>query len=141
MVKKIPVTEKFLNDSYGVLVMPLITKAGFGFGGAYGEGALQIRGITVEYYSSLQATFGLQLGVQQYSHVIFFMTPETLESFRVSSGWQMGADLEFVLIEESTFVGVDTTVRLPSVIGVVFGQAGILLGATIEGTKYTRIGK
>ena len=141
MTSKIPGTDDFLDRASGVLIMPLITKAGFTFGGAYGEGALQIKGVTVDYYSSLQATFGLQFGIQQYSHVLFFLTPEALESFRISSGWQLGADIEYVVIEESNFVGVDTTVRLPSVVGVVFGQAGVLLGATIEGTKYTRIAR
>ncbi len=139
MTTKIPGTQELLEQAYGVLVMPLITKAGFTFGGAFGEGALRIKGVTVDYYTAVQATFGLQIGIQQYSHVLFFMTPEVLEGFRVSSGWQLGADIEFVVIEESNFVGVDTTARLPSVVGVVFGQAGLLLGATIEGTKYTRI--
>ncbi|MDE0113736.1 MAG: twin-arginine translocation pathway signal, partial [Albidovulum sp.] len=88
MTQRVPGTRDLLDRANGVLIMPLITKAGFTFGGAYGEGALQIRGVTVDYYSSLQATFGLQFGIQQYSHVLFFMTPEALEGFRLSSGWQ-----------------------------------------------------
>ena len=93
-----------------------------------------------EYYSATQATFGLQAGAQQYSYVLFFMTPEALKSFRYSTGFQLGADIEIVVINEGHSLSVDTATRLPSVMGLVFGQAGLLLGMSIEGTKYTRIG-
>ena len=64
--------------------MPLVTEAGFGFGGSYGRGALRIEGVTVDYYSATKATFGFQIGAQQYAHALFFMTPEALEEFRRS---------------------------------------------------------
>jgi lipid-binding SYLF domain-containing protein len=41
-----------MRDAAGMLVMPLVTEAGFGFGGAYGRGALRIGGTTVDYYSA-----------------------------------------------------------------------------------------
>jgi len=31
-----------------MLVMPLVTEAGLGFGGAYGRGALQVNNVTVD---------------------------------------------------------------------------------------------
>ncbi|MCE8472198.1 twin-arginine translocation pathway signal, partial [Rhodovulum sulfidophilum] len=36
-------------------------------------------------------------------------------------------------------VSADTITALDPVIAVVFGQAGLIFGATLEGTKYTRI--
>ena len=69
-----PGTRDLQQKSVGMLVMPLITEAGFGFGGSYGRGALRVNGITVDYYSATQASFGLQIGAQQYAHVLYFMT-------------------------------------------------------------------
>ncbi|MEL7344182.1 MAG: YSC84-related protein [Pseudomonadota bacterium] len=123
----------------GELVMPLITEAGFGLGGSYGRGALRINGTTVDYYSASQASFGLQIGGQQYSHVLLFMTQDSLQDFRTSAGWVAGADLEYALNDGGENLSTDTTVLDNPVIPIIFGQAGLLAGATIEGTKYTRI--
>ena len=40
----VPSSRDLANKAYGVLVFPTVVKAGFGFGGEYGEGALFIRG-------------------------------------------------------------------------------------------------
>ena len=67
------------------------------------------------------------------------MTEEALSDFRRSPGWTLGADAEYVISNEAGNVGVDTTTALSPVIAVVFGQAGLIAGATIEGNKYNRI--
>ncbi len=127
------------DKAAGILVMPLITKAGFGVGGAYGRGALRVGGVTVDYYSAAKASFGFQIGAQQYAHALFFMTPEALSDFRNSPGWSAGANIEYALNTNAENISVDTTTATSPVIAVVFGQAGLIAGATIEGTKYTRI--
>jgi lipid-binding SYLF domain-containing protein len=135
-----PGTTELRDNSAGMLIMPLVTEAGFmTVGGSYGRGALRIGGTTVDYYSATQASFGLQLGAQQYAHVLFFMTGPALMEFRTSQGWAAGADLEYVANNQGGNISVDTTTQLTPVIAVVFGQAGLLVGATLEGTKYNRI--
>ena len=122
-----------------MLVMPLVTEAGFGIGGSYGRGALRVGGTTVDYYSATQASFGLQIGAQQYAHVLFFMTEEALSEFRRSYGWVAGADVKYAVSNNADTLSADTTTTLSPVIAVVFGQAGLIVGATVEGTKYNRI--
>lgn len=134
-----PGTSDLRDKSVGQLVMPLITEAGFGIGGSYGRGALRVGGVTVDYYSSTQATFGLQIGAQQYAHVLFFMTNQALTEFRNSPGWAVGADVEYAVSNRGENLSAETTTSLSPVIAIVFGQAGLLAGATVEGTKYTRI--
>jgi lipid-binding SYLF domain-containing protein len=134
-----PGTEALAEKAAGVLVMPLITKAGFGLGASYGRGALRIGEISVDYYSAASASFGFQIGAQQYAHALFFMTEEALADFRNSPGWAAGADLEYAFQDQGENVSADTTTTLSPVIAVIFGQAGAIAGATIEGTKYTRI--
>jgi len=139
MYRVYPNTRQLADKSNGMLVMPLVTEAGLGFGGAYGRGALRVEDITVDYYSVTKASGGLQIGAQQYAHVLFFMTEEALTGFRRSPGWAAGADLEYVISDQGENLNADTTTALAPVIAAVFGQAGLRLGATLEGTKYNRI--
>lgn len=134
-----PGTRDLKEKSVGMLIMPLITEASFGFGGAYGRGALRVNDVTVDYYSASQASFGIQIGAQQYAHVLYFMTEEALAEFRASSGWALGADVEYAFNDDGANMSAETTTVLAPVIAVVFGQAGLLAGASVEGTKYQRI--
>ncbi|NAZ36934.1 YSC84-related protein [Rubellimicrobium sp. CFH 75288] len=134
-----PGTRDLSDRAAGVLVMPLITEAGLGLGGAYGTGALRVGGTTVDYYAATAASAGLQIGAQQYSHALYFMTPEALMEFRTSPGWAAGANLQYAINDRGEVLRADTTTSLSPVIAVVFAQSGLRLGATLEGTKYTRI--
>ena len=134
-----PSATELRGKSAGLLVMPLMTEAGLGIGGAYGRGALVIDEATVDYYSAAQASVGLQIGAQQYAHVLFFMTDGALLDFRTSPGWAAGADIEYAFNDHGVSAGADTTSVLTPVIATVFGQSGLLAGASIEGTKYSRI--
>lgn len=139
LYSRYPNTTQLRDKAAGILVMPVVTKAGFGVGGAFGRGALRVNNVTVDYYSATSGTIGLQIGAQQYSHALFFMTNEALAGFRRSPGWAAGADAEFVLNENGENLSAETTTALSPVIAVIFGQAGLSAGATLKGTKYTRI--
>jgi len=134
-----PGTTTLRDKAAGILVMPLVTEAGFGIGGAYGRGALRVQDATVDYYSATQASIGFQIGAQQYAHALFFMTEEALLDFRSSPGWAAGADIEYAVNDRGGNISAETTTSLTPVIAVVFGQAGLIAGASVEGTKYTRI--
>jgi lipid-binding SYLF domain-containing protein len=134
-----PGTQDLAGRAAGVLVMPLVTEVGLGLGGAFGRGALKVGGATVDYYSAAAASAGLQIGAQQYSHVLFFMTADALLEFRTSPGWVAGAGIEYVVNTNAETLLADTTTSLSPVQAVIFGQTGLRLGATVEGTKYTRI--
>ena len=139
MYNTYPNTIQLAQKANGMLVMPLVTEAGFGFGGAYGRGALRVNDVTVDYYSVVKGSGGLQIGAQQFAHVLFFMTDEALVDFRRSPGWAAGAALEYVISDQGDSVNAETTTVLAPVLAAVFGRAGLRLGATLEGTKYTRI--
>jgi lipid-binding SYLF domain-containing protein len=138
LFSRYPGTRDLAQKSFGVLYMPLITEAGFGIGAAYGQGALRINDVTVDYYSTARATFGFQIGAQQYAHALFFLTESALGDFRRSNGWAAGADVRYATPDQGASLGKDTT-ELAPVIALVFGQSGLIAGATLAGTKYTRI--
>jgi len=133
-----PETTRLRDTASGMLVMPLVGEAGFVVGGSYGEGALIVDGVTVDYYSATQGSVGFQLGAQTFAYVLFFMTPEALRRFRTSPGWAAGAAAEFTAGETAAALRGSTD-QQRSVIAVLFARQGLMAGATIEGTKYTRI--
>jgi len=134
-----PNTRTLSDKSTGMLVMPLVTEAGFIIGAGYGRGALRIDGATVDYYSTVKANAGLQIGAQQYAHVLFFMTEDALSSFRRATGWTAGADISYVVKDKGDTLSTDTNTLTSPILAAIFGQAGLQIGATLEGSKYTRI--
>ena len=67
------------------------------------------------------------------------MTRDALEDFRRSPGWAAGADVEYTLKDIGENLSAETTTSLSPVIALIFGQAGLIAGATLKGTKYNRI--
>ncbi|TVQ02654.1 MAG: twin-arginine translocation pathway signal [Roseinatronobacter sp.] len=134
-----PNLEDLFENARGILYIPVVTEAGLFVGGAYGRGALRINDATVDYYSATRASFGLQAGAQQYAHALFFMTEQALSDFRYSPGWAASADLRYATPTQGGSMGSETTTQFAPVIAVVFGQSGILAGASLAGVKYTRI--
>ena len=139
MYTNYPGTRQLADRASGILVMPLVTEVGLGLGGSFGRGALLVGPSTVDYYAAASGSAGLQIGAQQFSHVLFFMTNEALQEFRSSQGWAAGADVEYAFSNNSDMLRAETTTSLSPVIAVVFAQTGLRVGATLEGTKYTRI--
>lgn len=140
MLASFPSARELAQKAKGILYMPLVTDAGFVFfGGSYGRGALRINGATVDYYSAASASLGLQLGAQQYAHVLFFLTDAVLQDFRRSSGWVAGANVRYATLDQGAMLAKDTTEMQTPVVAYVFGQQGLILGASLQGTKYTRI--
>lgn len=145
LYRDVPGARDLAAESKGMLIMPSVVKGGFIVGGSYGEGALRInhpgRGYAgnEEYYSVAAASIGFQAGVQETKHVLFFLTDRALEKFRSSDGWEAGVDAEVTVPDAGANIGVDTTSQSNPVIGVVFGEDGLMLGASLEGAKYSRI--
>ena len=131
--------NELFEKSHGILYIPVVTEAGLFVGGAYGQGALRINDATVDYYSATRASFGLQAGAQQYAHALFFMTEQALSDFRRSEGWAASADLRYATPARGGSMGAETTTQFAPVIAVVFGQSGLIAGASLAGVRYRRI--
>lgn len=129
----------FLEKAEGVLVFPRVIKAGIGIGGEYGEGALRVGGLTVSYYNTTAASVGLQLGAQSKTVVLVFMTREALIEFQKSKGWKAGVDGSVALIKWGAGEDINTVEIKDPIVGFVFGNKGLMLNLTIEGSKFTKI--
>ena len=134
-----PNTISIYKNAPATLIIPRITKAGVVLGGAYGEGVLRINEAPVDYYSLASASYGFQIGAQQYSNIIFFMTEEALQKFRVKDGWELGADAEVVFRDKGYSIGVSSKTISKPVFAVVFDQKGLLAGTSLVGAKFSRL--
>jgi lipid-binding SYLF domain-containing protein len=132
-------SRELLAKSAAVLVFPSIIKAGFGIGGEYGEGALLTRGHTLEYYNTVSASIGFQLGAQKRSVIIVFMTPEALDSFRRVDGWKIGVDGSVAIITVGVGGSIDTSRITSPIVGFIFDGKGLMYNLTLEGSKISRI--
>ena len=65
-------TGNMIDTAYGYAVFPTIGKGGIGIGGAHGKGGVYHGGKRVGLTSMSQISYGLQLGGQSYSQIIFF---------------------------------------------------------------------
>lgn len=139
LMQNYPSAATLVENAKGVLYMPLMTEAAVGVGGAYGQGALRIGGATVDYYSATRASVGFQLGAQQFAHVLIFQSDAALAAFRAAPGWVAGANAYYALPSGGMAVGADTVTAQYPVVAVIFGQSGLIAGAAIDGTKYTRV--
>lgn len=140
-VKEVKGAQEFLNAAKGVLIIPKVMQGGLVVGAEYGEGALRIGGKTVDYYSITAGSFGYQIGAQEKDIIIVFMNDKVLEKFRTSKNWQAGVDAKVTVANVGADESLNTTKFKQPVVGFVFSQKGLMAGATIEGSKFTKLKK
>lgn len=136
--KEVKDGKSFLASSKGMLVFPRVLKGGAGFGGEYGEGALRVAGKTADYYSMLQASFGLQLGGEIKIVFIVFLDEGALKQFQASEGWKAGVDGSVSLVTLGAGGTLDTQTLKDPIVGFVLGQKGLMYNLSFEGTKFTK---
>lgn len=134
-------SRELVREAAGVLVFPSVVKAGMGFGGEYGEGALLRHGRVAGYYNTVSASVGFQLGVQARTVIILFMTESALASFQSKHGWKVGVDGSVALITVGIGGSVDTNQIKKPVIGFILDQKGLMYNLTLEGSKISRISR
>lgn len=129
------------DKAAGMLVFPHITKGGVGVAGEYGEGVLQVKGMTVGYYNIGSASIGLTLGVASRSEIVMFMTQETLDKFKNSEGWKIGVDAGVAIVSLGAGGQYDSKTLQQPILGFVFGEKGLIGDLSLEGSKITKIQK
>ena len=134
-----PGAEAIASSAKAVLIFPRILRAGFVFGGSYGEGVLMREGTVVDYYNSVSGSWGLQLGAQTYGYAVFLMTEEAVTYLERSNGWEVGVGPTVVLVDEGLARNISSTTLQEDAYAFIFGQQGLMAGITFEGTKISRI--
>jgi len=134
-----PAAKDLSTRATAILVFPRITKAGFLFGGAYGEGVLRKGGVDVANYNSVAASYGLQAGVQSFGYALFFMNDQAVTYLDNSAGWEIGSGPSVVVVDKGAAKKLSSTTLTQDVYAFIFSQKGLMAGLGLEGSKITRI--
>lgn len=133
MLEELPKLETFKNKAYAYVIFPKITKGGIVIGGAVGSGIVYKEGNAIGSSKLKQASFGLQLGGQQYSEVIFFKDEEAFEKF-TNGNLKFDAQASAVAITE----GVSADVSYSGGVAVFTRvKGGLMYEASIGGQYFT----
>lgn len=132
-------SRSLVDHAAGILVFPSVVKAGAGIGGEYGEGVLYIGGRPVQYYSAAAGSIGPMLGVESKAVILAFMDKAVLDSFMNSSGWTVGVDGSAALIKVGKSGSVDLSTINKPITGFVLTNNGLMLDASLNGLKFTKI--
>jgi len=134
-----PAAASLGRSAKAVLIFPNIVKAGFVFGGAYGEGVLE-SGLKIDsYYNSFTGSWGLQAGAQSYGYAVFLMTDKAVEYIHQTHGWEIGTGPTVVIVDEGIAQNLTTSTLKNDAYAFIFDQKGLMAGVSIEGTKISRV--
>ena len=101
--------------------------------------ALLKEGETVGYYSTAEASYGLQAGAQTFGYAVFFMTDDALQYLEKSAGFEFGVGPTIVVVDEGLSKSLTTTTLKDDVYAFFFGQKGLMGGLGLKGSKITKI--
>lgn len=139
LYKSNPLALDISKKARAILVFPHIVKAGFVFGGAYGEGVLFKDATVTGYYNSVSASWGLQIGAQSFGYAVFLMNDKALDYLDKSEGWELGVGPTVVAVNEGVAKNLSTSTLKDDAYAFIFDQQGLMASLSIEGTKVTRI--
>jgi lipid-binding SYLF domain-containing protein len=134
-----PAAAAIASRARAVLVFPSIVKAGFVFGGAYGEGELRQGSRIDGYYNSVTGSWGFQAGAQSYGYVVFLMNDRAVNYIHRTHGWEIGVGPTLVVVDQGVARNLSTSTLKDDAYAFIFDQQGLMGGVSIEGTKISRI--
>ena len=139
--KQVKDAAEVVRQAKGLLVLPNVKKGALIVGGEYGQGAMRIGGKTVEYYSMISGSFGLQIGGQAKDIIIAFMSSEALKEFRESKGWEAGVDGNVALIKLGAGESAITAMSKQPIAAFVFDVKGLMADMSLKGAKFNKLDK
>jgi lipid-binding SYLF domain-containing protein len=139
--KQVKDAAEVVRQAKGLLILPNVKKGALIVGGEYGQGAMRIGGKTVEYYSMMSGSFGLQIGGQAKDIIIAFMSNEALKKFRESKGWEAGVDGNVALIKVGAGENAMTAMAKQPIAAFVFDVKGLMADMSLKGAKFSKLDK
>jgi lipid-binding SYLF domain-containing protein len=131
-IKSDPLMKGLFEKASGYVIFPNVGKAGFGVGGAAGNGVVYEHNKMVGMAKLSQLSIGFQAGGQAYREVIFFESKKELERFK-DSRFEFSAQASAVAVTE----GVSANVKYTNGVMVFTMQkGGLMYEASIGGQKF-----
>lgn len=134
-----PAAKVLASEAKAILVFPSILKMGFIIGVQGGNGALRKNGVTIGYFNTASASYGLQAGIQEFGYALYFMSDSALQYLRKSGGWELGVGPSIVVVDAGVAKALTTTTARKEIYAFFFSQKGLMAGLGLQGSKITRI--
>ena len=135
----VPGAREIGGSAKGILVFPSVVGGSFVVGAEFGQGALRSSDSGRRYYSIAVGSVGWQAGAQSKAIVYMFTTTEALDTFRNSKGWTVGVDATVAVANVGANGSIDTTSMNQPVVAFVMANAGLEVGASVQGAKVTEL--
>jgi lipid-binding SYLF domain-containing protein len=139
LYNQVPGARELGATAKGILVFPTVVGGSFVVGAQYGRGSLRSSSSARRYYSITVGSVGWQVGAQSKAVVYMFTTTEALDKFRKSKGWTAGVDATVAVANVGANGSVDTVSMHAPVVAFVLANAGLEVGASVQGMKVTRL--
>ena len=129
----------YVQNAYGILVVPDLLKGGFIVGGQYGTGVMLARdpqtGLWSEpaFYDVYGGSLGLQIGGQTMDMVFTLMNQGAVDKM-LANRFKLGADASGALGPVGSGAGVATTTRFGEDVYVFSRNKGLYGGLSVDGT-------
>ena len=131
-IEKDPDMKEWFSSSYGYVVFPNVGKAGFGIGGAHGNGLVYEGGKLVGKAELKEVTVGLQLGGQSFVEVIFFKDKTAFDDF-TRGNFEFGAQVSAVALT----AGASADLAYNGGVAVMtMAKGGLMYEASVGGQKF-----
>jgi lipid-binding SYLF domain-containing protein len=134
-----PRARELARLSRGILMFPRIASGGFVVAARGGDGVLRMGGQPNRYYRLAAASVGLQAGVQTFSYALFLFTANVVDYLARTDGWALGTGPTVVVADQGIMANLDSTTLTQDAYAITFGQAGLMAGINLEGSRISRI--
>ncbi|HWY69962.1 MAG TPA: lipid-binding SYLF domain-containing protein [Terriglobales bacterium] len=137
------VPQEILANAECVGVIPTMMKAGFGFGGEYGQGVVTCKTAkgwsAPAFYRLGGGTFGLQIGGQAVDVVMLFMNERGVQSL-MAHKIKLGADASASAGPVGRTAAADTNIAMHSEILTYSRSRGLFAGISLKGSWFEQNG-
>jgi lipid-binding SYLF domain-containing protein len=125
-----------LGDAEGVLIIPIVAKAGFGIGASGGSGVMLMRNDDENwsypaFYTMVSITFGFQIGGEISEIAVVIMTKAARDSM-LSDDFRLGGDISVAVGP----VGAGVKGQIVDVLAFSRTKAGLYAGLNLEGALF-----
>lgn len=131
--------QEFLSKVKGYLIFPTVLKGGFWVGGEYGEGVLRSGGANQGYYSTTSGSLGFQIGLQQRSVIVAFISQRAYDKFLASNGWEGGIGATVNAVTLGATRDLSTLSLESDSVTFVFDEVGLMAGVDAQLGKIEKI--
>jgi lipid-binding SYLF domain-containing protein len=132
------VTRTYVQNAYGVLVMPDTVKGGFVVGAEHGFGVLLVRDPESgafgppAFFEAFGGSIGLQAGGKSSDVLVTIMNPKAVDAI-LDGDFQLGGQFSLAVLRVGGTFGAATTTALGEDLYVFERPTGLFGGASLSG--------